>query len=74
MKIKDKNVTYTWICLLCTGIPHYLGLPRKTWYRGMEKLVSENNTVATSLETGNLYDFKIMKEIADRAQDYLNLK
>jgi hypothetical protein len=40
----------------------------------LTELIFENNSVTNHLETGSLYDFKIMKEIADKATDYSNLK
>ncbi len=43
-------------------------------YPELEKLLSENNAVAISLETGNIYDFDVMKEIANKAQYYIKLK
>jgi hypothetical protein len=43
-------------------------------YSEMESLITENNKARTSLETGSLYDFNIMQEIANKAQNYLNQK
>ena len=43
-------------------------------FPNMEALVSENKLVANYLETGSSYDYKVMKEIAAKAQEYLNLK
>lgn len=43
-------------------------------YQEFDNLISDNNTVAASLETGSLYDFDVMEEIVNKAQDYLNFK